>query len=107
MAVQGSMAIAMRLRNQLQSVYKLDPLRNEVQILFNNESLPDHMTMKQLWLSRWFGKSNWCKCNRSANCTHMSENTSTTQHKERVLNGLGNHICVIISHIRDRNYRFP
>lgn len=24
------MAIAMRLRNQLQSVYKLDPLRNEV-----------------------------------------------------------------------------
>ncbi|RXM34243.1 Polycomb group RING finger protein 1 [Acipenser ruthenus] len=29
----------------------------QVQILFNNESLPDHMTMKQLWLSRWFGKS--------------------------------------------------
>ncbi|XP_074443129.1 polycomb group RING finger protein 1 isoform X2 [Larus michahellis] len=27
-----------------------------VQILFNNEALPDHMTMKQLWLSRWFGK---------------------------------------------------
>lgn len=24
------MAIAMRLRNQLQNVYKLDPLRNEV-----------------------------------------------------------------------------
>lgn len=30
MAEQGPMAIAMRLRNQLQSVYKLDPLRNEV-----------------------------------------------------------------------------
>ncbi|KAJ8382571.1 hypothetical protein SKAU_G00033490 [Synaphobranchus kaupii] len=29
MAAQGPMAIAMRLRNQLQSVYKLDPLRNE------------------------------------------------------------------------------
>ncbi|XP_055783421.1 polycomb group RING finger protein 1-like isoform X7 [Salvelinus fontinalis] len=29
MAEQGPMAIAMRLRNQLQSVYKLDPLRNE------------------------------------------------------------------------------
>ncbi|NXG46714.1 PCGF1 protein, partial [Psilopogon haemacephalus] len=28
----------------------------QVQILFNNEALPDHMTMKQLWLSRWFGK---------------------------------------------------
>uniref|UniRef100_A0A8C4SSE1 Polycomb group RING finger protein 1 n=1 Tax=Erpetoichthys calabaricus TaxID=27687 RepID=A0A8C4SSE1_ERPCA len=27
------------------------------QILFNNESLPEHMTMKQLWLSHWFGKS--------------------------------------------------
>uniref|UniRef100_A0A803YRD3 RAWUL domain-containing protein n=1 Tax=Meleagris gallopavo TaxID=9103 RepID=A0A803YRD3_MELGA len=27
-----------------------------VQILFNGEALPDHMTMKQLWLSRWFGK---------------------------------------------------
>lgn len=30
MADQGPMAIAMRLRNQLQNVYKLDPLRNEV-----------------------------------------------------------------------------
>ncbi|XP_027692210.1 polycomb group RING finger protein 1 isoform X1 [Vombatus ursinus] len=27
-----------------------------VQLLFDNEVLPDHMTMKQLWLSRWFGK---------------------------------------------------
>uniref|UniRef100_A0A8C3D671 Polycomb group RING finger protein 1 n=5 Tax=Passeriformes TaxID=9126 RepID=A0A8C3D671_CORMO len=31
------------------------PLQH-VQILFDNEPLPDHMTMKQLWLSRWFGK---------------------------------------------------
>ncbi|KAJ8407607.1 hypothetical protein AAFF_G00274640 [Aldrovandia affinis] len=30
---------------------------SQVQILFNNESLPDHMTMKQLWLSHWFGKA--------------------------------------------------
>uniref|UniRef100_A0A8D1MEA9 RAWUL domain-containing protein n=1 Tax=Sus scrofa TaxID=9823 RepID=A0A8D1MEA9_PIG len=27
-----------------------------VQLLFDNEVLPDHMTMKQIWLSRWFGK---------------------------------------------------
>lgn len=32
MAEQGPMAIAMRLRNQLQSVYKLDPLRNEASV---------------------------------------------------------------------------
>ncbi|XP_064509724.1 polycomb group RING finger protein 1 isoform X1 [Pseudopipra pipra] len=31
------------------------PLQH-VQILFDSEPLPDHMTMKQLWLSRWFGK---------------------------------------------------
>ena len=30
MAEQGPTAIATRLRNQLQSVYSLDPLRNEV-----------------------------------------------------------------------------
>ncbi|KAJ8335751.1 hypothetical protein SKAU_G00390930 [Synaphobranchus kaupii] len=30
---------------------------SQIQMLFNNESLPDHMTMKQLWLSRWFGKA--------------------------------------------------
>uniref|UniRef100_A0A3B3R5A6 Polycomb group RING finger protein 1 n=1 Tax=Paramormyrops kingsleyae TaxID=1676925 RepID=A0A3B3R5A6_9TELE len=30
--------------------------KQQVQMLFNNECLPDHMTMKQLWLSRWFGK---------------------------------------------------
>lgn len=29
---------------------------SQVQMLFNNESLPDHMTMKRLWLSHWFGK---------------------------------------------------
>ncbi|KTG47608.1 hypothetical protein cypCar_00000639 [Cyprinus carpio] len=29
----------------------------QVQMLFNNESLPDHMTMKRLWLSHWFGKA--------------------------------------------------
>lgn len=28
----------------------------QVQLLFDNEVLPDHMTMKQIWLSRWFGK---------------------------------------------------
>ncbi|XP_036291676.2 polycomb group RING finger protein 1 isoform X1 [Pipistrellus kuhlii] len=28
-----------------------------VQLLFDNEVLPDHMTMKQIWLSRWFGKN--------------------------------------------------
>ncbi|CAG04670.1 unnamed protein product [Tetraodon nigroviridis] len=31
-------------------------LSSQVQMLFNNESLPDHMTMKRLWLSHWFGK---------------------------------------------------
>ncbi|NWS42411.1 PCGF1 protein, partial [Probosciger aterrimus] len=31
------------------------PLQH-VQILFENTALPDHMTMKQLWLSHWFGK---------------------------------------------------
>lgn len=36
MAEQGPMAIAMRLRNQLQNVYKLDPLRNEVSVRHRN-----------------------------------------------------------------------
>ncbi|XP_053313983.1 polycomb group RING finger protein 1 [Spea bombifrons] len=27
-----------------------------VQLMFENEALPDHMTMKQLWLTRWYGK---------------------------------------------------
>uniref|UniRef100_A0A8C9WT85 Polycomb group RING finger protein 1 n=1 Tax=Scleropages formosus TaxID=113540 RepID=A0A8C9WT85_SCLFO len=31
--------------------------KQQVQMLFNNECLPDHMTMKQLWLSHWFGKA--------------------------------------------------
>lgn len=34
MAVQEPMALPMRLRNQLQSVYELDPLRNEVSFTF-------------------------------------------------------------------------
>lgn len=34
----------------------------QVQMLFNNESLPDHMTMKRLWLSHWFGKVGKCCC---------------------------------------------
>uniref|UniRef100_A0A8B9QPP8 Polycomb group ring finger 1 n=1 Tax=Apteryx owenii TaxID=8824 RepID=A0A8B9QPP8_APTOW len=36
--------------------HRLGLALQHVQILFNNEVLPDHMTMKQLWLSRWFGK---------------------------------------------------
>ncbi|XP_026954915.1 polycomb group RING finger protein 1 isoform X1 [Orcinus orca] len=32
-----------------------------VQLLFDNEVLPDHMTMKQIWLSRWFGKVSQCQ----------------------------------------------
>ncbi|XP_036372514.1 polycomb group RING finger protein 1-like [Megalops cyprinoides] len=37
--------------------HRLHLERHQVQMLFNNESLPDHMTMKQLWLSHWFGKA--------------------------------------------------
>ncbi|XP_030046744.1 polycomb group RING finger protein 1 isoform X1 [Microcaecilia unicolor] len=36
--------------------HRLKAAPTQVQILFNNESLPDHMTMKQLWLSQWYGK---------------------------------------------------
>ncbi|XP_064408749.1 polycomb group RING finger protein 1 [Latimeria chalumnae] len=36
--------------------HKLNVEFQHVQILFDSESLPDHMTMKQLWLSRWYGK---------------------------------------------------
>uniref|UniRef100_A0A6I8N9X7 Polycomb group RING finger protein 1 n=1 Tax=Ornithorhynchus anatinus TaxID=9258 RepID=A0A6I8N9X7_ORNAN len=32
------------------------PPPEQVQLLFDNEVLPDHMTMKQIWLSRWYGK---------------------------------------------------
>ncbi|XP_064191290.1 polycomb group RING finger protein 1-like isoform X2 [Anguilla rostrata] len=38
-------------------VIALDMIALKIQMLFNNESLPDHMTMKQLWLSHWFGKA--------------------------------------------------
>ncbi|XP_064191293.1 polycomb group RING finger protein 1-like isoform X4 [Anguilla rostrata] len=37
--------------------HRLSLERHQIQMLFNNESLPDHMTMKQLWLSHWFGKA--------------------------------------------------
>ncbi|XP_023697670.1 polycomb group RING finger protein 1 isoform X3 [Paramormyrops kingsleyae] len=36
---------------------RLSVEKQQVQMLFNNESLPDHMTMKQLWLLHWFGKA--------------------------------------------------
>ncbi|KAJ7327315.1 hypothetical protein JRQ81_017074 [Phrynocephalus forsythii] len=35
---------------------RLELARQHVHILFNHEVLPDSMTLKQLWLSRWFGK---------------------------------------------------
>uniref|UniRef100_A0A8P4GIU6 Polycomb group RING finger protein 1 n=1 Tax=Dicentrarchus labrax TaxID=13489 RepID=A0A8P4GIU6_DICLA len=37
--------------------HRLNVEKHQVQMLFNNESLPDHMTMKRLWLSHWFGKA--------------------------------------------------
>ncbi|KAJ8398901.1 hypothetical protein AAFF_G00418090 [Aldrovandia affinis] len=37
--------------------HRLSVEKSQVQMFFNNESLPDHMTMKQLWLSHWFGKA--------------------------------------------------
>ncbi|KAG9338165.1 hypothetical protein JZ751_027033 [Albula glossodonta] len=43
MAAQGPMAIAMRLRNQLQSVYKLDPLRNEEEVKLKIKDLNEHI----------------------------------------------------------------
>ncbi|XP_028271792.1 polycomb group RING finger protein 1 isoform X1 [Parambassis ranga] len=43
MAEQGPMAIAMRLRNQLQSVYKLDPLRNEEEVKLKIKDLNEHI----------------------------------------------------------------
>ncbi|XP_043920225.1 polycomb group RING finger protein 1 isoform X2 [Protopterus annectens] len=36
--------------------HKLRVDLQHVQILFRSESLPDHMSMKQLWLSKWYGK---------------------------------------------------
>uniref|UniRef100_A0A3P9B1L6 Polycomb group RING finger protein 1 n=1 Tax=Maylandia zebra TaxID=106582 RepID=A0A3P9B1L6_9CICH len=37
--------------------HRLNVEKHQVQMLFNNEFLPDHMTMKRLWLSHWFGKA--------------------------------------------------
>ncbi|XP_051820406.1 polycomb group RING finger protein 1 isoform X3 [Antechinus flavipes] len=39
----GPMAIAMRLRNQLQSVYKMDPLRNEEEVRVKIKDLNEHI----------------------------------------------------------------
>ncbi|KAM8938689.1 polycomb group RING finger protein 1 [Pelodytes ibericus] len=43
MAAQGPMVIAMRLRNQLQSVYKMDPLRNEEVVKVKIKELNEHI----------------------------------------------------------------
>lgn len=44
----------------------------QVQMLFNNEFLPDHMTMKRLWLSHWFGKVQCTHCQLAQiNATHF------------------------------------
>uniref|UniRef100_A0A8C8DMN8 Polycomb group ring finger 1 n=1 Tax=Oryzias sinensis TaxID=183150 RepID=A0A8C8DMN8_9TELE len=45
------------VRAEVRHLRKVLCHRLNVQMLFNNESLPDHMTMKRLWLSHWFGKS--------------------------------------------------
>ncbi|KAM9413278.1 polycomb group RING finger protein 1-like isoform 3-T3 [Salvelinus alpinus] len=37
--------------------HRLNVEKHQVQMFFNNEFLPDHMTMKRLWLSHWFGKA--------------------------------------------------
>ncbi|KAG8003841.1 Polycomb group RING finger protein 1 [Nibea albiflora] len=42
--------------------HRLNVEKHQVQMLFNNESLPDHMTMKRLWLSHWFGKVQYSYC---------------------------------------------
>ncbi|XP_036080698.1 polycomb group RING finger protein 1 isoform X3 [Rousettus aegyptiacus] len=47
-----------------------------VQLLFDNEILPDHMTMKQIWLSRWFGK-------KSSEC-HQEEGPSMNDQRRGV-----------------------
>ncbi|XP_025902956.1 polycomb group RING finger protein 1 [Nothoprocta perdicaria] len=39
----GPMAIAMRLRNQLQAVYKMDPLRNEEEVKVKMKELNEHI----------------------------------------------------------------
>ncbi|KAG7458691.1 hypothetical protein MATL_G00223310 [Megalops atlanticus] len=43
MAAQEPMAIVMRLRNQLQSVYRLDPLRNEEEVKMKIKDLNEHI----------------------------------------------------------------
>ncbi|NP_001016417.2 polycomb group RING finger protein 1 [Xenopus tropicalis] len=43
MASQGPLVIAMRLRNQLQSVYKMDPLRNEEVVKVKIKELNEHI----------------------------------------------------------------
>ncbi|XP_035272516.1 polycomb group RING finger protein 1-like isoform X3 [Anguilla anguilla] len=43
MAAQEPMSIAMRLRNQLQSVYRLDPLRNEEEAKLKIKDLNEHI----------------------------------------------------------------
>ncbi|XP_028844930.1 polycomb group RING finger protein 1 [Denticeps clupeoides] len=43
MAVQEPMALPMRLRNQLQSVYELDPLRNEGEVKLKIKDLNEHI----------------------------------------------------------------
>uniref|UniRef100_A0A3Q3VR38 Polycomb group RING finger protein 1 n=1 Tax=Mola mola TaxID=94237 RepID=A0A3Q3VR38_MOLML len=45
------------VRAEVRHLRKVLCHRLNVQMLFNNESLPDHMTMKRLWLSHWFGKA--------------------------------------------------
>ncbi|XP_057396341.1 polycomb group RING finger protein 1-like [Balaenoptera acutorostrata] len=53
--VQRSVRAEVRhLRRVLCHRLMLNP--QHVQLLFDNEVLPDHMTMKQLWLFCWFGK---------------------------------------------------
>uniref|UniRef100_A0A672GEV8 Polycomb group RING finger protein 1 n=1 Tax=Salarias fasciatus TaxID=181472 RepID=A0A672GEV8_SALFA len=47
------------VRAEVRHLRKVLCHRLNVQMLFNNESLPDHMTMKRLWLSHWFGKVGW------------------------------------------------
>ena len=42
-AEQGPMAMAMRLRNQLLSIYKLDPLRNKEEVKLKIKDLNEHI----------------------------------------------------------------
>uniref|UniRef100_A0A3Q2XCQ6 Polycomb group RING finger protein 1 n=1 Tax=Haplochromis burtoni TaxID=8153 RepID=A0A3Q2XCQ6_HAPBU len=52
--------------------HRLNVEKHQVQMLFNNEFLPDHMTMKRLWLSHWFGKVQCTHCQLAQiNATHF------------------------------------